>query len=72
MLKLTPQALRALQVAAREIGETIVTIATDSGVITFDFSDADHPIAKPLPYESTPTRQQLAALFDLPVTAETA
>lgn len=71
MIALTSNALRGLRDAAREIGETTVTVATDAGVITFHFDHAQ-ATAHVLPHDSSPTRQQLAAMFGIPLTAETA
>jgi hypothetical protein len=67
MMQLTCRSIGLLKAAALEIGETSVTVATDSGVISFDFSRADETHARVLGYESQPTRQQLAAMLRLPL-----
>lgn len=71
-MKLTAKALTRLRDAAREIGEDHVTIASDAGVITFDFSHPGEARARVLGYETQPTRQQLSAILGIPLTAETA
>jgi hypothetical protein len=63
MLSITPKAILSLREAARQIGESRVTVATDAGVITFDFSAPDRTHLRALPYESQPTRLELTAMF---------
>lgn len=72
MIAMSSKSLCAIRDACREIGETSVTIASDAGVITFDFSWPDEVRAKPLAYETQPTRQQLSAILGVPLSAETA
>ena len=66
MLEITSKAITRLRDAAREIGEETVTLATSSGVITFDFGHPHETRAHALGYETQPTRQQLAAMLGRP------
>jgi len=62
-MNISPAFITALREACRELGESSVTLATPSGVITFTF----HPEpahAKGLAYESQPSRQELMAMLD--------
>jgi hypothetical protein len=63
MLEITGKALATLRDAAREIGESEVTVATAAGVITFDFSNPHVIHARPLRTDSQPTRQELLTLL---------
>ena len=55
--------LNRIREAVLDIGETSVTLATSGGVVTFDFSDPHTITARPLPFESQPSRQELAAML---------
>lgn len=71
MIELTSKAITSLREAAREIGEQHVTVATNAGVISFEFSGPEVR-ARALPFDGAPTRQELSAMFKIPLTAETA
>lgn len=60
---LTATALHSLREACRQIGESEVTLATSSGVVTFRFEENDCVSICPLKPETQPTRQQLEALL---------
>ena len=72
MIALTTNGIEKLRQAAQEIGESSVTVATKSGVITFDFTTPHEISARVLGYECQPSREQLSAMFGIPLTAETA
>ena len=66
MIAITGKALGALRDACRQIGENQVTVATDAGVISFDFAFPGEVRAQALGYESQPSRQQLIAILGMP------
>ena len=65
MIAITGHAIAALQRACREIGEDHVSVATDAGVISFDFASPHEIRGKALTFDSQPTRVQLAAMLGL-------
>jgi len=67
MMTISASNIGKLREIAREFGEDSVTIASAAGVITFDFSRHEEVRARMLPYESQPSRQELAALLKRPV-----
>ena len=66
MIAIDSKVLLALRGACRQLGEDEVTVATTSGVITFSFSSPHEISAREVPFETQPTRHQLAAMLGVP------
>ena len=69
MIELTDKSVFALRDACRQIGETIVTVATKSGLIEFDFSGTPTK-SRELGFETQPNRDQLRVLLSMRLPAE--